>query len=106
MNVATEINKEVLGEIAAESISKIKPSAPNAQRWINAIAAAVREVETNPYLTYNHDSHSLLIMSQANGATYTANGSCQCRAYELGQPCKHRALNRLVALYIERTMPF
>lgn len=102
MNVATSINKEVLGQIAAESIANIKPTAPNAQRWIRAIARAVAEVETNPFLTYNHDSHSLLIMSQNNGNTYTANGSCQCRAFELGQPCKHRALNRLIAIYIER----
>lgn len=107
MNVATEINKEVLGAIAAETIKSIKPTAPRAQRWINAIAKAVTEVENNPFLTYNHDSHSLLIMSQNNGQTYTANGVCQCEAYLNGKlPCKHRALNRLIAIYIERTMPF
>jgi hypothetical protein len=103
MNVATEVNKEVLGQIAAESIAKINPAQPNGKRWINAIARATAEIETNPYMSYNHDSHSLLIMSETSNETYTANGTCQCKAFEKGFPCKHRAAARLVAIYIERT---
>jgi hypothetical protein len=103
MNVATEVNKEVLGTIAAESISKINPAQPNGKRWINAIAKATAEIETNPYMTYDHDSHSLLIMSDSSSEIYTANGTCQCKAFANGFPCKHRAAARLVAIYIERT---
>lgn len=36
MNIATEVNQEILGEIAAESIAKINPMSKNGQRWINA----------------------------------------------------------------------
>ena len=56
MNVATEINKELLGFIAAESIAKINPNQPNAKRWINAIAKATVEIENNPFMTYLSDS--------------------------------------------------
>ncbi|HEX8287287.1 MAG TPA: hypothetical protein VF556_04790 [Pyrinomonadaceae bacterium] len=38
MNIATEVNKEVLGAIGAEAIAKIDPNSPNGKRWISAIA--------------------------------------------------------------------
>lgn len=103
MNIATEINKEILGEIAAESIAKINPNDKNGKRWINAIAKATAEIETNPFMTYEMASHSLLMMSETSNQIYTANGTCQCRAFENGFPCRHRAAARLVAIYIERT---
>ena len=103
MNIATEVNKEVLGTIAAESIAKIDPNSPNGKRWISVIGKATAEIETNPYMTYNHDSKSLLIMSDRSNQVYTANGTCQCKAFEQGYPCRHRAAARLVTLYIERT---
>ena len=103
MNIATEVNKEILGQIAAESIAKINPNQTNGKRWINAIAKATAEIETNPFMTYELESHSLLMMSDSSGEIYTANGTCQCKAFANGFPCKHRAAARLVAIYIERT---
>ena len=103
MNIATEVNKEVLGQIAAESIAKINPQSKDGQRWINAIAKATAEIETNPYMTYELESHSLLMMSDTSSEIYTANGTCQCKAFEKGFPCRHRAAARLIAIYIERT---
>ena len=101
MNVATEVNREILAEIAAEAISKINPNAKDGKRWINAIAKAVSEIESNPYMTYDHDSHSLLMLCETSGQIYTANGTCQCFAYQKGFPCKHRAMARLIQRYIE-----
>ncbi len=103
MNIATEVNREVLGQIAAESIAKINPKSQNGQRWINAIAKATAEIETNPFMTYNLGSGSLLMMSETSNETYTANGTCQCKAFLQGFPCRHRAAARLIAIYIERT---
>ena len=103
MNLATEINKEILGEIAAESIAKINPQSTNGKRWISAIGKATAEIETNPFMTYEIDSHSLLMMSETSNEVYRANGTCQCKAFEQGYPCRHRAAARLVAIYIERT---
>ena len=102
MNIATAINHEILGQIAAESIAKINPDQPNGKRWINAIARATAEIESNPYMTYQLDSHSLLMMSETSNQVYTANGTCQCKAFEKGFPCRHRAAARLIAIYIER----
>ena len=95
INIATEVNKEVLGAIAAESIAEINPNQANGKRWINAIAKAAAEIETNPFMTYNFASHSLLMMSKTSNETYTANGTCQCKAFEQGFPCKHRAAARV-----------
>lgn len=103
MNVATQINKEILGQIAAESIAKINPEQQNGRRWINAIAKAVVEIENNPFMTYEHTSHSLTMLSEQSGAVYVANGTCQCPAFEQGYPCYHRAASRLVAIYVERS---
>ncbi len=103
MNTLTTINKEILGQIAAESIAKINPNQANGKRWINAIAKATAEIETNPFMTYELESHSLLMMSETSSEIYTANGTCQCKAFANGFPCRHRAAARLITLYIERT---
>jgi hypothetical protein len=95
------IDQEILDEVAAESIAKINPNQTNGRRWINAIAKAVVEIQNNPFMTWQADSHSLLMLSDS-GNIYTANGTCQCRAYEKGYPCKHRAAARLIVRYQEK----
>jgi hypothetical protein len=101
MNLATEINREKLAEVAAESISKINPQQQDGKRWINAIAKAVIEIESNPFMSYDSDSRSLLMLSETSGEIYQANGSCQCRAFNEGFPCRHRAAARLIQRYLE-----
>ena len=103
MNVSTEINREILAEIAAESIGKLASgNAKDARRWTNAIAKAVVEIENNPFMTWQADSNSLLMLSDKSGSIYTANGVCQCEAYQKGFPCYHRAAARLIVRYLER----
>ncbi|MET0466768.1 MAG: SWIM zinc finger family protein [Chitinophagaceae bacterium] len=47
------------------------------------------------------DGHALLILSDSN-EIYTANGTCQCKAFQNGRrPCWHRAAARLVKRYTE-----
>ena len=101
MNVNLNLNREILAEVAAESIAKIS-NAPNGKRWVNAIAKAVVMIEENPFIEWQADSRSLLIMSETSGNIYSANGVCGCRAFEQGQPCKHRAAARLVMRCLER----
>ena len=75
------------------------------KRWINAIAKATAEIEANGvFMTYQPEDHSLIIWSQKSNNIYTANGVCQCRAFEQGSPCFHRAAARLVRLYMEPEM--
>ncbi len=67
-------------------------------RWQTAIAKAKAEIESNPYIHF--DGHALLILS-ASGEIYSANGTCQCKAFRNGQPCYHRAAARLIQRYNE-----
>jgi len=101
MNIATEINREQLAEVAAESIAKINPNSKEGKRWINAIAKAVIEIENNPFMSFDADSHSLLMLSETSNTIYTANGTCQCKAFLQGFPCRHRAACRLIMRLLE-----
>jgi SWIM zinc finger len=69
------------------------------KRWQNAIDKAVAGVESGWWII-TELSDGVMVTTES-GATYHANGVCSCRAFELGQPCKHRALARLLDLYNE-----
>lgn len=68
------------------------------KRWTNAVVRAAAEMEANDFMSWN--GHALVIWSKSN-EVYEANGVCQCKAYEKGQPCWHRAATRLVQRYNE-----
>ncbi len=61
-------------------------------RWQRAIAKAKQQLESNPYIHLQADG--LLILSDSL-TIYKANGVCQCKAYQQGWPCWHRAAYRL-----------
>ena len=98
-------NKDRFGKVIADALSKVELTVTDAQtkkRWINAIAKAAVEIEENGvFMTWMEDDKSLLIWSQKSNHIYTSNGVCQCRAFEQGSPCFHRAAARLVRLYLE-----
>ncbi len=98
-------NKDRFGKVIADALSKVELTATDAQtkkRWIRAIAKAVVEIEENGvFMTWMEADKSLLIWSQKSNSIYAANGVCQCRAFEQGSPCFHRAAARLVRLYME-----
>ncbi len=98
-------NKDRFGKVVADALAKIELTVKDAgtkKRWINAIAKATAEIEENGvFMTWQEEDHSLIIWSQKSNNIYTANGSCQCRAFEQGSPCFHRAAARLVRLYLE-----
>lgn len=68
------------------------------RRWANAIRKAADELTSNPYMHWTGDA---LLMLSDSGHIYTANGTCQCKAYQANQPCRHRAAARLVKRYLE-----
>lgn len=88
------IDQDRLERVAQEAFDKVSGN----RRWETAIVKAKQQIESNPYLHF--DGYSLLILSPS-GEIYTANGSCQCKAYEKGFPCWHRAAARLVRRYNE-----
>src|SRR5262245_37015091 len=85
-------------------INKIKKAAQigksrtNDKRWINAIDKAVAGVESGNWII-TELVHGVAVTTE-NG-TYFANGACQCKAFKAGQPCKHRALARLIEISYE-----
>jgi hypothetical protein len=89
------LNQETMRQVIEEAFNKT-----NNLRWQMAITRAAQELESNPFMPY--DGHALIILSESN-EVYSANGTCQCRAYEFGKPCGHRAAARLVARYNERS---
>jgi hypothetical protein len=84
------------------NITKIKQAAETAKartndkRWINAIDKAVAGVESGWWII-TELAHGIAVTTEC-GNTYFANGCCQCKAFENGQPCKHRALARLIQI--------
>jgi len=77
--------------VSAVDVARQTVTAP---RWVNAINAGFEYLLRAE--TVEIDAHDALIYRSESGATYRANGTCQCKAYETGQPCKHRAAARLV----------
>jgi hypothetical protein len=86
------LEREKLERVIQEAFDR----ATGCRRWQTAIARAKVELESNPYIHW--DGRALLVLSPS-GEIYTANGSCQCKAFESHQPCWHRAAARLVERY-------
>jgi hypothetical protein len=88
------IDQSKMQQVIQEAFDKVSSS----RRWQTAIAKAKQQIEENPFIHF--DGSALLILS-SSGEIYTANGSCQCKAYTNGQPCWHRAAARLVERYMQ-----
>jgi hypothetical protein len=93
-NKMVNINQDRLQQVAQEAFNRVSGN----PRWETAIVKAKQQLESNPYMHF--DGQSLLILSPS-GEIYTANCSCQCKAYRNGQPCWHRAAARLIERYNE-----
>jgi hypothetical protein len=89
------IDQDRMQQVAQEAFNRVSGN----RRWEMAIAKAKAELESNPYMHF--DGQSLLILSPS-GEIYSANGSCQCKAFANSQPCWHRAAARLVQRYNEK----
>ncbi len=77
--------------------AEIAKSRTNDKRWLSAIDKAVAGVESGWWIIT--ELADCLAITTETGNTYFANEkTCQCRAFELGQACKHRGLYRLVQM--------
>ncbi len=88
------IDKDKMQRVAQEAFDKVSGN----RRWETAIVKAKAQLEENPYMHF--DGNSLLILSSSD-EIYSANGTCQCKAFQRGLPCWHRAAARLVERYNE-----
>ena len=92
-------NQNLFNQIVTEALAKVQ----NNSRWTRAINKAVEMLDSDQanWMEYDADTNQLVIWSQGSNNIYSSNGVCQCKAFELGQPCYHRALARLIRLYTE-----
>jgi hypothetical protein len=88
------IDQSRMQQVVQDAFDKVSGS----RRWQTAIAKAKQQIEENPYMHF--DGSALLILSPS-GEIYSANGTCQCKAYLSHQPCWHRAAARLFKRYSE-----
>jgi hypothetical protein len=78
----------------------------NNRRWQNAIVRAKQIAESNPFVSLQSDG-KLIVLSDSNEIYEVTDGQCAttegepCKAFSQGQPCKHRALRRLILRYNE-----
>jgi hypothetical protein len=93
------------GQVIAGALAKVELTVTDAEtkkQWINAIAKATAQIELNgDFMNYDTAENHLVIWSQDSNEIYTSNGVCQCKAFERGLACWHRAAARLIRLYLE-----
>src|SRR5215468_9130745 len=84
----------MMNQAQINAAAEIARARTNDRRWLNAIDKAVAG-HSNWIIT---ELATCLAITTESGETYFANGICQCKAYEFGQACRHRALYRLYAI--------
>lgn len=87
-----QITQTVLETVAQEAIQKCGGN----KRWANAVRRAAEELVTNPYIALVDGR--LIVLSPTSHELYEVTHRCHCAAFVAGQPCKHRAMKRLVEL--------
>lgn len=84
----------------ARVVEAAKIRAANSPRWLAAIDKAVAGLNSSWIVTELADG---IMVTTGSSRTYRVNGRCQCKAFQLNKPCKHRALARLIELYNQGT---
>ncbi|GEM_PF-1173382 len=100
------INMDTMLGIAGEAYDAVLEKVPSdqlAKRWINTIARAVQEFETNPFISYRTQDNTLIFWSHdtTNGIYEVTEKGCECKAARKHQPCKHAAARKLYRRYLE-----
>ena len=90
-SVASLVNRKAMGKALAQA----RKVCANNRPWLNAVNRAALNLEACPW---QFDGDTLRIASATEGGTFhrvDAHG-CDCRAFQKGQPCWHRAAWRLL----------
>lgn len=87
-----------------EAVDAARDAAAGNGRWLNALTSAWNWLLEQDAISFDVAAHALRVESASEaGRVYVANGDCQCRAYEQGNACWHRAAARLVRRAMERS---
>lgn len=101
--ISSEINWTVMDAVV-ETAKRTVGTSRNQQkeRWLKAIERAIEELQANPWISF--EDGKLILVSATSQQIYevAANGEhTGCKAREMGQPCRHLALRRLLDLYVQ-----
>ena len=89
------VNADRMQQVIQAAFDKVTGN----RRWQMAIARAKQIIESNPFV--HLDGDTLLMLSDSNEIYEVRAGFCPCKAFSQGQPCKHRAVRRLILRYNE-----
>jgi uncharacterized protein YciI len=93
----TDLNRDLLSEVVATA----RQGAAAHPHWLKAIEKAdqfLRSHEGGILVDQDGTAH---IPSATSTTVYSANGVCQCQAFQNARPCWHRAAARLLTRYRE-----
>lgn len=90
------IDQTKLEQVTQEAFDKVSGN----RRWEAAIVRAKQILESNPFVHLQADG-TLLMLSDSDEIYEVSTGHCLCRAFQQGQPCKHRATRQLLLRYNE-----
>ena len=97
-SVAQSINRQTVAALRQARIDAAEHRA-----WMNAINKAAMNLEA---CSWAFDGETLRIASASSSARYTATAhTCECKAFESGRPCWHRACARLLVKAAEMVAP-
>ena len=98
-SIAQSINRQTV----AAALRQARIDAAEHRAWMNAINKAALELEAT---SWTFDGETLRIASRTSSARYTATAAtCECKAFEAGRPCWHRACARLLVKASEMVAP-
>ena len=90
-SIAVLVNREAMGKALALARQECQAE----KAWLNAVNRAALNLEA---CQWQFDGHTLIVKSateQHVHYTVTSDG-CECKAFEAGRPCWHRAARRLL----------
>ena len=98
-------NERIFGKVIADALVSVDSNGSlqvwEKARWMKAIHKALNLLEAQKdFIEYRKSDGKTIIWSDSN-KIYTTDTACDCRAFvEFGQPCKHRALAKLIKNYL------
>jgi hypothetical protein len=76
----------------------------NDRRWLAAIDRAAAGIASGWWIV-TELADCVAVTTECGKTYFASDDACQCRAFELGQPCKHRSLARLIEMYNAQPEP-
>ena len=88
------VTQAVNRQTVAAALAAARAECAQYTAWLNAVNRAALNLEACPW---QFDGETLRIGSASSSTRYTVTADgCECKAYEAGRPCWHRAARRLL----------